>query len=66
MFKISISYMLFNSRFFLSSEDSSADDQENFMKQLYNYITPLLFIGLLLSSFSFGSDKREVRDNFNY
>ncbi|ONK67741.1 uncharacterized protein A4U43_C05F3260 [Asparagus officinalis] len=43
-----------------SKEDSSADDPENFMKQLYNYITPLLFVGLLLSSFSFGSDKREI------
>lgn len=43
-----------------SKEESGTDDQENFMKQLYSYITPLLFVGLLLSSFSFGTDKREI------
>ncbi|XP_042476075.1 ATP-dependent zinc metalloprotease FTSH 8, mitochondrial-like [Macadamia integrifolia] len=48
-----------------SKEDSSTDDhgnfQENFMKQLQNYLTPLLFMALLLSSFSFGSrDQKQI------
>lgn len=41
-----------------SKEDSNTDDhgnfQETFMKQLQNVLTPLLVIGLFLSSFSFG------------
>ncbi|KAF8396798.1 hypothetical protein HHK36_018431 [Tetracentron sinense] len=45
--------------------DSSTDDhgnfQENFMKQFQNLITPLLFIGLLFSSFSFGPrDQKQI------
>lgn len=48
-----------------SKEDSNTDDQgnfqENFIKQLQNYATPLIFIGLLLSSLSFGShEQREI------
>ncbi|CAD5166580.1 unnamed protein product [Musa acuminata subsp. malaccensis] len=48
-----------------SKGDSSTEDhgnfQENFMKQLQNYIAPLIFIGLLLSSFSAGtSDQKEI------
>ncbi|KAG0450779.1 hypothetical protein HPP92_026580 [Vanilla planifolia] len=48
-----------------SKEDANTDDQggfqENFMKQLQNYATPLIFIGLLLSSLSFGShEQREI------
>ncbi|URE23581.1 Cell division protease ftsH [Musa troglodytarum] len=48
-----------------SKGDSSTEDhgnfQENFMKQLQNYIAPLIFIGLLLSSFSASSsDQKEI------
>ncbi|KAL6002700.1 ATP-dependent zinc metalloprotease FTSH 8, mitochondrial [Asimina triloba] len=48
-----------------SKDNSTADDhgnfQENFVKQLQNYITPLIFIGLLLSSFSFGPrDQKQI------
>ncbi|KAJ6799112.1 ATP-dependent zinc metalloprotease FTSH 8, mitochondrial-like [Iris pallida] len=45
-----------------SKEDSSTNDKQDFMKQLQNYLTPILLIGLLLSSFSsFGSsDHREI------
>ncbi|PKU82523.1 ATP-dependent zinc metalloprotease FTSH 8, mitochondrial [Dendrobium catenatum] len=48
-----------------TKEDSNTDDQgnfhENFIKQLQNYATPLIFIGLLLSSLSFGShEQREI------
>ncbi|KAK9123952.1 hypothetical protein Sjap_013554 [Stephania japonica] len=48
-----------------SKEESNTEDQgnfqENFVRQLQNYITPLLFIGLVLSSFSFGSsDQRQI------
>ncbi|XP_072993634.1 ATP-dependent zinc metalloprotease FTSH 8, mitochondrial-like isoform X1 [Typha latifolia] len=46
-----------------SKEDSSTDDQwnfqENLMKQLQNYLAPLIFIGLLLSSLSGGSFKEK-------
>ncbi|XP_043715051.1 ATP-dependent zinc metalloprotease FTSH 10, mitochondrial-like isoform X2 [Telopea speciosissima] len=47
------------------SKDSSTDGhgsfQENFMKQLQNYLTPLMFIGLVLSSFSFGPrDQKQI------
>ncbi|XP_058109608.1 ATP-dependent zinc metalloprotease FTSH 10, mitochondrial-like [Magnolia sinica] len=48
-----------------SKEKSSTDDhgnfQENFVKQLQNYLTPLLLIGLVLSSFSFGPrDQKQI------
>ncbi|XP_077238987.1 ATP-dependent zinc metalloprotease FTSH 8, mitochondrial-like [Tasmannia lanceolata] len=48
-----------------SKEESNAEDhgnfQENFMKQLQGYLTPLLFIGLVLSSFSFGPrDQKQI------
>ncbi|XP_010931243.1 ATP-dependent zinc metalloprotease FTSH 8, mitochondrial isoform X1 [Elaeis guineensis] len=48
-----------------SKENSNADDhgnfQENFMKQLQSFLAPLIFIGLLLSSFSTGSfDQKEI------
>lgn len=48
-----------------SKEESSTDEQggfhETFIKQLQNYATPLIFIGLLLSSLSFGShDQKEI------
>ncbi|KAJ6832687.1 ATP-dependent zinc metalloprotease FTSH 8, mitochondrial-like [Iris pallida] len=45
-----------------SKEDSSSNDQQDFMKQLQNYLTPILLFGLLLSSFSsFGSsDQRQI------
>ncbi|KAJ4970423.1 hypothetical protein NE237_003522 [Protea cynaroides] len=48
-----------------SKEDSSTDAhgnfQENFMKQLQNYLTPLMFVALLLSSFSFGpGDQKQI------
>ncbi|KAK9158814.1 hypothetical protein Scep_005388 [Stephania cephalantha] len=48
-----------------SKEESNTEDhgnfQENFIRQLQNYITPLLFIGLVLSSFSFGpSDQKQI------
>ncbi|XP_073104610.1 ATP-dependent zinc metalloprotease FTSH 8, mitochondrial-like [Elaeis guineensis] len=48
-----------------SKENSNTEDQgyfqENFMKQLLSYLTPILFIGLLLSSFSLGSsDQKEI------
>lgn len=51
--------------FSTSSEDSTTDDhgnfQESFIKQLQSYITPLLFIGLVLYSFSFGPrDQKQV------
>ncbi|KAL5991871.1 hypothetical protein ACLOJK_012782 [Asimina triloba] len=36
------------------SKNDHGNFQENFVKQLQNYITPLIFIGLLLSYFSFG------------
>ncbi|GMH12742.1 hypothetical protein Nepgr_014583 [Nepenthes gracilis] len=41
-----------------SKEDSNSDDHENFqetfMKQFQNWLTPLLILGLFLSTFSFG------------
>ncbi|MQM16993.1 hypothetical protein Taro_049960 [Colocasia esculenta] len=47
-----------------SKEESSTDDQgnfqENLIKQLQNYVTPLIFLGLLLSSFSVSSDQKEI------
>lgn len=51
--------------FSFSLENSNTEDQtnfqENFMKQLQSYLAPILFMGLLLSSFSFGSfDQKEV------
>ncbi|XP_058099306.1 ATP-dependent zinc metalloprotease FTSH 8, mitochondrial-like isoform X2 [Magnolia sinica] len=58
-------------RRFFSSEapkkkkDSNTGDQgnfeENFVKQLQTYLTPLLFIGLMLSSISFGpQDQKQI------
>ncbi|XP_020580716.1 ATP-dependent zinc metalloprotease FTSH 8, mitochondrial-like [Phalaenopsis equestris] len=51
-----------------SKEDSNADDQgnfqENFLKQLQNYATPLIFIGLLFSSLSFGSHEQREQISF--
>nr|CAD1817645.1 unnamed protein product [Ananas comosus var. bracteatus] len=45
------------------SKNSSTDDQgnfqENFIKQLQNYLAPLIFVGLLLSSFSAGSSEQK-------
>ncbi|CAL9194127.1 ATP-dependent zinc metalloprotease FTSH 8, mitochondrial-like [Musa acuminata AAA Group] len=48
-----------------SKEDSNADDsgslKENLMKALQGYVAPLLFMGLLFSSSSFGSsDQKEI------
>ncbi|XP_008784613.2 ATP-dependent zinc metalloprotease FTSH 8, mitochondrial-like [Phoenix dactylifera] len=48
-----------------SKENSNTEDQgnfqENFIKQLQSYLVPILFMGLLLSSFSFGSfDQKEI------
>ncbi|KAJ4978169.1 hypothetical protein NE237_008949 [Protea cynaroides] len=48
-----------------SKEDSSKDDhgnfQENLMKQLQNYFSPLLFIFLMLSSLSFSpGDQKQI------
>ncbi|KAJ8484705.1 hypothetical protein OPV22_017190 [Ensete ventricosum] len=48
-----------------SKEDSNVDDsgslKENLMKALQGYLAPLLFMGLLLSSSSFGSsDQKEI------
>ncbi|XP_074568789.1 ATP-dependent zinc metalloprotease FTSH 8, mitochondrial-like [Curcuma longa] len=45
--------------------DSNPEDhgnfQEDFMKQIQNFVAPLLFIGLLLSSFSTGSfEQKEI------
>ncbi|XP_030965676.1 ATP-dependent zinc metalloprotease FTSH 10, mitochondrial-like [Quercus lobata] len=46
-----------------SKDDSKTDDhgnfQEAFMKQFQNFITPLLVIGLVLSSFSFGPREQQ-------
>ncbi|KAK4606534.1 hypothetical protein RGQ29_000671 [Quercus rubra] len=46
-----------------SKDDSNTDDhgnfQEAFMKQFQNFITPLLVIGLVLSSFSFGPREQQ-------
>lgn len=37
------------------------------MKQIQNFVAPLLFIGLLLSSFSTGSfEQKEVSLSFNF
>ncbi|ERN06901.1 ATP-dependent zinc metalloprotease FTSH 8, mitochondrial [Amborella trichopoda] len=48
-----------------SKDDSNADDQgsfqESFMKQLQSYLTPLLLIAFVLSSFSFGPrDQKQI------
>ncbi|OVA17835.1 Peptidase M41 [Macleaya cordata] len=48
-----------------SKEDANTEDhanfQDNFVKQFQNFITPLLFIGLVLSSFSFGPrDQKQI------
>jgi hypothetical protein len=50
----------------LYPEEAGTEDQGNFSeafsRQLQNYIAPILFIGLLLSSLSSGSsEQREVR-----
>ncbi|XP_068635569.1 ATP-dependent zinc metalloprotease FTSH 8, mitochondrial-like [Aristolochia californica] len=46
-----------------SKDDSNADDQgnfqDNFVKQLQNYLTPLLLLAFVLSSFSFGSREQK-------
>nr|XP_023879568.1 ATP-dependent zinc metalloprotease FTSH 10, mitochondrial-like [Quercus suber]POF23024.1 atp-dependent zinc metalloprotease ftsh 10, mitochondrial [Quercus suber] len=46
-----------------SKDDSNTDDhgnfQETFMRQFQNFITPLLVIGLVLSSFSFGPREQQ-------
>lgn len=46
-----------------SKEDSNTEDhgsfQETFLKQFQNILTPLLVIGLFLSSFSFGSREQK-------
>ncbi|KAL5580964.1 hypothetical protein UlMin_013406 [Ulmus minor] len=46
-----------------SKDDSNADDRTNFsetfMKQFQNLLTPLLVIGLFLSSFSFGPREQQ-------
>ncbi|KAK9280405.1 hypothetical protein L1049_014094 [Liquidambar formosana] len=46
-----------------SKEDSSTEDQESFqetfLKQFQNFLTPLLVIGLFLSSFSFGPREQQ-------
>ncbi|XP_072954269.1 ATP-dependent zinc metalloprotease FTSH 8, mitochondrial-like isoform X1 [Typha angustifolia] len=46
-----------------SKQDSSTDEQgtfqENFMRQLQNYLAPLIFLGLLLSSFSSSSSEQK-------
>ncbi|KAK4765633.1 hypothetical protein SAY86_026723 [Trapa natans] len=46
-----------------SKEDSNTDDQgnfqETFIRQIQNVLTPLLVIGLFLSSFSFGSGEQQ-------
>lgn len=45
------------------SEDSNTDDhgnfQETFIKQIQNMLTPLLVIGLFLSSLSFGAGEQQ-------
>ncbi|XP_010256889.1 PREDICTED: ATP-dependent zinc metalloprotease FTSH 10, mitochondrial-like [Nelumbo nucifera] len=44
-----------------SNTENQGNFQENFMKQLQNYLTPLMFIALVLSSFSFGShDQKQI------
>eukprot|EP00262_Sarcandra_glabra_P010032 TRINITY_DN24896_c0_g1_i1.p1 TRINITY_DN24896_c0_g1~~TRINITY_DN24896_c0_g1_i1.p1 ORF type:complete len:825 (+),score=156.97 TRINITY_DN24896_c0_g1_i1:182-2656(+) len=48
-----------------SKEDTNADNdgnfQESFMKQLQSYLTPLVFIALVLSSFTFGPrDQKQI------
>jgi hypothetical protein len=50
----------------LYPEEAGSEDQgnfgETFARQLQNYIAPILFLGLLFSSFSSGSsEQREVR-----
>ncbi|GAB4824431.1 ATP-dependent zinc metalloprotease FTSH 10, mitochondrial [Ancistrocladus abbreviatus] len=46
-----------------SKEDSNSDDhgnfQETFMKQFQNFLTPLLILGLFLSTFSFGPREQQ-------
>ncbi|XP_028092715.1 ATP-dependent zinc metalloprotease FTSH 10, mitochondrial-like [Camellia sinensis] len=46
-----------------SKEDAKSEDhehfQQTFMKQFQNLITPILMIGLFLSSFSFGSHEQQ-------
>lgn len=49
--------------YFSFPKDSGTDDQgnfqENFIKQLQNYLAPLIFVALLLSSFSAGSSEQK-------
>ena len=57
--------------FLLISEDANTGDrgsfQETFMKQFHNLVTPLLVIGLFLSSFSFGPrEQQQVSYRFQY
>ncbi|RXI04342.1 hypothetical protein DVH24_038616 [Malus domestica] len=50
-----------------SKDESKADDQgsfqETFLRQFQNLITPLLVIGLFLSSFSFGTPDQQQRSH---
>ncbi|XP_078446836.1 ATP-dependent zinc metalloprotease FTSH 8, mitochondrial-like [Wolffia australiana] len=43
-----------------STTDNQGNFQETFVKQLQNYITPLILFALLFSSFSSSSDQKEI------
>ncbi|XP_042476243.1 ATP-dependent zinc metalloprotease FTSH 3, mitochondrial-like [Macadamia integrifolia] len=47
-----------------SSTEGHGSFQENFMKQLQNYLTPLMFVALVLSSFSFGGPRDQKQISF--
>ncbi|XP_020081399.1 ATP-dependent zinc metalloprotease FTSH 8, mitochondrial-like isoform X2 [Ananas comosus] len=48
-----------NNRSDSKSTDDQGNFQENFIKQLQNYLAPLIFVALLLSSFSAGSSEQK-------
>lgn len=44
-----------------SEEAHTGEEGDSFLKQFQNFLTPLIFIGLVLSSFNFGSsDQKQV------
>lgn len=63
-------HILFDFTFFMSEDANTGDHggsyQESFMKYFQNLITPMLVIGLFLSSFSFGPREQQQVSYMSY